>query len=274
MSGLAAAPSAGVAGRPLAGRVAFVTGGTRGIGAAICRALAADGAAVAAGYSRNQENARDFAVSLGRQDVPTSVHQGNVGSADDCRRTVQEVIERHGRIDIVVNNAGVLIDRTVDAMSDEDWYTVLAVNLSGTFFTSQAALPEMVARGTGRIVNISSLAAQRGNVGQANYSASKSGLFGLTRTLAREAAVMLHKAGRLDDPSGPGLTVNAVAPGLIETDMIGHVPERVMDRLRAEIPLRRLGRPEEVARVVHFLCADASAYITGQVWSVNGGMEM
>jgi acetoacetyl-CoA reductase/3-oxoacyl-[acyl-carrier protein] reductase len=260
--------------RPLAGRVAFVTGGTRGIGAAICHSLAADGAAVAAGYSQDEENARIFTGSLDAYGVPTSLHQGNIGSAQDCRRAISEVIERHGRLDILVNNAGILIDRTVEQMSDEDWYRVLAVNLSGSFFTSQAALPHMVARGSGRIVNISSLAAQRGNVGQANYSASKSGLFGLTRTLAREAAVMLHKAGRLADTPGVGLTVNTVAPGLIETEMISHVPGRVLDRLRDEIPLRRLGRPEEVARVVHFLCADASSYITGQVWSVNGGMEM
>ncbi len=260
--------------RALAGRVAFITGGTRGIGAAISHRLAAGGAAVAAGYSRDEENAREFTLSLGEHGVPTSVHQGNVGSAEDCRRAVAEVIGRHGRLDILVNNAGILIDRTVDRMTDEDWYKVLAVNLSGSFFTSQAALPHMIGRGSGRIVNISSLAAQRGNVGQANYTASKSGLFGLTRTLAREAAVMLHRAGHLDDPHCVGLTVNAVAPGLVETEMIQDVPERVMDKLRAEIPVRRLGRPEEVARVVHFLCEDASSYITGQVWSVNGGMEM
>jgi acetoacetyl-CoA reductase/3-oxoacyl-[acyl-carrier protein] reductase len=187
---------------------------------------------------------------------------------------VGEVIERHGSLDILVNNAGILIDRTVLQMTDEDWYKVLAVNLSGAFFMSQAALPHMIERGHGRIVNISSLAAQRGNVGQANYAASKSGLFGLTRTMAREAAVALHKAGRLEDEHGPGLTVNTVAPGLVETEMIQHVPDRVMEKLKAEIPVRRLGRPQEVARVVNFLCADESSYITGQVWSVNGGMEM
>ena len=257
--------------RGLEGRVALVTGGTRGIGAAICRALSADGAAIAAGYSRDEETARAFAASLGTE---ASVHQGNVGSADDCRRAVAEVIEHHGRLDILVNNAGILIDRTVAQMSDEDWYRVLAVNLSGAFFMTQAALPHMVGRGSGRIVNISSLAAQRGNVGQSNYAASKSGLFGLTRSLAREAAVTLHKSGHLEDPECVGLTVNTVAPGLVETEMIQHVPDRVMEKLRAEIPVRRLGRPEEVARVVHFLCADESSYITGQIWSVNGGMEM
>jgi NAD(P)-dependent dehydrogenase (short-subunit alcohol dehydrogenase family) len=260
--------------RGLAGRVALVTGGTRGIGAAICRCLAQDGAGIAAGYSRDHEGAKAFASSLTDYGVETSVHQGNVGSADDCRRTVQEVIDAHGRLDILVNNAGILIDRAILQMTDEDWYKVLAVNLSGSFFMTQAALPHMIGRGSGRIVNISSLAAQRGNVGQANYAASKSGLFGLTRTIAREAAAMLHKAGHLDDEQCVGLTVNTVAPGLVATEMIGHVPDRVMEKLRAEIPVRRLGRPEEVARVVHFLAADASSYITGQVWSVNGGMEM
>jgi acetoacetyl-CoA reductase/3-oxoacyl-[acyl-carrier protein] reductase len=268
------APPAPAGGRALEGRVAFVTGGTRGIGAAICHSLAADGAAVAAGYSRNEQNALAFAESLSEHGVPASVHQGNVGSAEDCRRAVQEVVDRHGRLDILVNNAGILIDRTVAQMTDEDWYRVLAVNLSGSFFTSQAAMPHMVEQGSGRIVNISSLAAQRGNVGQANYTASKSGLFGLTRTLAREAAQMLHKAGHLDDPRGIGLTVNTVAPGLVETEMIAHVPDRVMDKLRAEIPMRRLGTPTDIARVVHFLCADQSSYITGQIWSVNGGMDM
>jgi NAD(P)-dependent dehydrogenase (short-subunit alcohol dehydrogenase family) len=273
-SSAATQPRAGTNDRVLAGRVALVTGGTRGIGAAICRSFAQDGAAIAAGYSRDRACAETFTASLADCGVETSAHQGNVGSAADCRRTVQEVIERHGRLDILVNNAGMLIDRGVLQMTDEDWYKVLAVNLSGSFFMTQAVLPHMFGRGSGRIVNISSLAAERGNVGQANYSASKSGLFGLTRSIAREAAVMLHKAGHLDDPYGVGLTVNTVSPGLVETEMIQHVPDRVMDKLKAEIPVRRLGRPEEIARVVHFLCADASSYITGQVWSVNGGMEM
>jgi acetoacetyl-CoA reductase/3-oxoacyl-[acyl-carrier protein] reductase len=275
MAGTATQPTAaaGLA-RPLEGRVALVTGGTRGIGAAICGCLAAEGANIAAGYSRDHDAAAAFAGSLAQHGVDTSVHQGNIGSSEDCRRTVGEVVERHGRLDILVNNAGILIDRTVLQMTDEDWYKVLAVNLSGSFFMTQAALPHMVERGSGRIVNISSLAAQRGNVGQANYAASKSGLFGLTRSIAREAAAALGKAGALDDPNAVGITVNTVAPGLVETEMIQHVPDRVMEKLRAEIPVRRLGRPKEIARVVTFLCADDSSYITGQVWSVNGGMEM
>jgi acetoacetyl-CoA reductase/3-oxoacyl-[acyl-carrier protein] reductase len=274
MEATAAASAPASPARALDGHVALVTGGTRGIGAAICRCLADDGSAIAAGYSRDHEGAQAFVRSLADCRVEATAHQGNIGSAEDCRRTVGEVIERHGRLDILVNNAGILIDRTALQMTDEDWYKVLAVNLSGAFFMTQAVLPHMIERGQGRIINISSLAAQRGNVGQANYAASKSGLFGLTRTLAREAAQALYRAGHLDDEHGVGLTVNAVAPGLVATEMIQHVPDRVMDKLRAEIPLRRLGRPEEVARVVHFLCADASSYITGQIWSVNGGMEM
>jgi NAD(P)-dependent dehydrogenase (short-subunit alcohol dehydrogenase family) len=274
MTELAAASAPTRPGRELDGRVALVTGGTRGIGAAICRALAADGAAIAAGYSKDTEGAEAFVASLAEHEVATSIHQGNVGSSDDCRKTVADVIEKHGRLDILVNNAGILIDRAVLQMQDDDWYKVLAVNLSGAFFMAQAALPHMVGRGSGRIVNISSLAAERGNVGQVNYSASKSGLFGMTRSLAREAAVLLGKAGNLDDEYCVGLTVNTVSPGLVQTEMIADVPERVMEKLKLEIPVRRLGRPEEIARVVHFLCADDSAYITGQVWSVNGGMEM
>jgi NAD(P)-dependent dehydrogenase (short-subunit alcohol dehydrogenase family) len=255
------------------GRVVFVTGGTRGIGGAICRSFAEQGAAVAAGYGQDQEHAEEFLSELLDDGVEASVHQGNVGSADDCRRTVQEVIERHGRLDVLVNNAGITIDKTVLKMSDEDWYRVIAVNLSGAFFMSQAALPHMIDRGSGRIVNISSIIGETGNIGQANYAASKSGLFGLTKTLAREAAYQLSKAGRLSDDA-VGVTVNTVAPGFIATEMLEHIPEKALDKIKAEIPLGRLGRPDEIARVVHFLAADQSSYITGAIWGVNGGQDM
>jgi acetoacetyl-CoA reductase/3-oxoacyl-[acyl-carrier protein] reductase len=202
-----------------------------------------------------------------------SIHVGDIGSAEDCRRTVQDVIDQHGRLDILVNNAGITADRMTLKMGDDEWHKVLSVNLSGAFFTAQAALRHMVERGTGRIVNISSIIGQTGNVGQANYAASKSGLFGLTMSLAKEAAFALKKADLLT-PDGLNITVNAVAPGFIETDMLEGVPEKVLDKIRSEVPLDRLGRPDEVARVVHFLSADASSYITGQVWAVNGGQEM
>jgi acetoacetyl-CoA reductase/3-oxoacyl-[acyl-carrier protein] reductase len=261
-------------GRKLRGRVAFVTGGTRGIGAAICRSLGTQLATVAAGYARNSAHAKEFADDFAQQHgVRPSLHQGNVGSAEDCRRTLAEVIDQHGRVDILVNNAGITIDRTVATMTDEDWYTVLAVNLSGAFFMSQAALAHMVARGSGRIINVSSLVGETGNIGQANYSASKSGLFGLTKTLAREAAYQLAKAGK-NTEDGIGLTVNTVTPGLIATEMAAAVPDKVIEKLKKQIPVGRLGQPEEIARVVHFLAADASSYITGQIWGVNGGMDM
>jgi acetoacetyl-CoA reductase/3-oxoacyl-[acyl-carrier protein] reductase len=270
-------PSAEPATPKLTGRVAFVTGGTRGIGAAIARSLANQGATVALGYSRNRDSADRFVADLlgttRRHGAAASAHQGNVGSSSDCRRTVAEVIDTHGTLDILVNNAGITIDKTVAAMTDDDWYNVLAVNLSGAFFLSQAALEHMVSRGTGRIVNVSSVVGETGNIGQANYAASKSGLFGLTKTLAKEAAYMLAKSGKRSD-GGIGITVNTVTPGLITTAMTAAIPDKVMEKLTSQIPVGRAGRPEEVARVVHFLAADASSYITGQVWSVNGGMDM
>jgi len=261
----------------LIGRVAFVTGGTRGIGAAISQSLARQGAAIAAGYAGNVAKAEAFAEEFRRthadDGVKVTLHQGNVGSADDCRRAVAEVIEQHGRLDILVNNAGITIDKTVLKMNDEDWYKVIAVNLSGAFFMSQAVLPHMIERGSGRIVNISSIIGEIGNIGQANYAASKSGLFGLTKTLAREAAFQLGRAGKLEE-DGIGVTVNTVAPGFIATEMLEHVPEKVLDGIRAKIPVGRLGRPDEIARAVHFLVADQSAFITGAILSVNGGMDM
>ncbi len=265
--------TAGSAARELSGRVALVTGGGRGIGAAICLALAEQGASVAAGYSRDTQRAQDMCNAIEAQGTKASIHQGNIGLADDCRRVISEVIDQHGRLDILINNAGITSDRSVMKMSDDDWNRVLEVNLSGAFFLSQAALPHMLERGTGRIVNISSVIGQQGNIGQANYAASKSGLFGLTMTLARETALANSRDER-HGPNSAGLTVNAVAPGFIATEMLATVPEPVLEKITARIPAGRLGRPEEVARVVRFLCADASSYITGQVWAVNGGMEM
>jgi 3-oxoacyl-[acyl-carrier protein] reductase len=262
-----------VAGDKLTGRVAFVTGGTRGIGRAICMSLASQGAVVAAGYGRDEANAKQFLSEIERAGTTGSIHQGNVGSADDCRRSLAEVIEQHGRLDILVNNAGITADKPVLKMDEDDWNKVLAVNLSGAFFMAKAALEHMLERGSGRIVNISSIIGQTGNIGQANYAASKSGLFGLTMTMAREAAQALAKQDKLGADS-LNVTVNTVAPGFIETEMIESVPEKVVEKLKGQIPLARLGQPEDIARVVHFLCADASSYITGQVWGVNGGMEM
>ncbi len=265
-----------IAGDKLSGKVALVTGGTRGIGAAIVRSLASQGASVAAGYSGNTERAQEFLQSFEddfASEGRATIHQGNVSRPEDCRRVVQEVLDQHGRLDILVNNAGITIDKMAMSMSVEDWNTVLAVNLSGSFYMAQPALEHMVERGTGRIIFVSSVIGETGNVGQANYAASKAGMLGLTKTLAREAAFVLAKADKLQD-DGVGITVNTVTPGFVATDMVAAMPEKALERIKKQIPIGRLCRPEEIARVVHFLAADASAYITGQVWGVNGGMDM
>lgn len=260
-------------GMRLDGRVALVTGGSRGIGAAICRSMGSQGAVIAAGYASNRERAEHFLDELKGEGVTATIHQGNVAHAEDCARVIQEVFDQHGRIDILVNNAGVTADRPIWKMSVDDWHMVIDINLSGAFHMSKPALEHMLERGCGRIVNISSIIGQTGNIGQANYAASKSGLFGLTMTLAKEAGFALERADKLD-PHGVGLTVNAVAPGFVETEMLDSVPQKALDRIREQVPVKRLGRPEEIARVVHFLASDASSYITGQVWAVNGGMDM
>jgi NAD(P)-dependent dehydrogenase (short-subunit alcohol dehydrogenase family) len=246
-------------GSELSGHVALVTGGVRGIGLAIGEALMAEGARVAAGFSRNGPAAEAFVEKYG--DMGATVHQGTIEDHEDCERVVSEVIDHHGRLNILVNNAGITMDRTVRKMTPEEWDHVLRVNLNGVFYMSRAAIPHMIERGYGRILNISSVVGERGNIGQANYAASKSGQFGLTMTLALELA-------------NKGVTVNCVAPGFIETEMTGAVPEEIMQRVVEQIPMRRLGRPDEVARVVVFLAEPASNYITGQIYSINGGLNM
>ena len=256
----------------LTGRVALVTGGTRGIGAAICHRLAADGAVVAAGFSSNRPRAEELRQQVEADGGACSLHQGNIGDADDCKRVVADVISEHGQLDILVNNAGITVDKPVWKLSPDDWDKVLKVDLSGAFYMSKPAIEHMIARGSGRIINISSVTGEMGNVGQANYAASKSGLFGLTKTLAREAALALRVAGKLE--KGIGVTVNCITPGLIETDMVTTIPPYLLAELVERIPMHRMGRPEEIARVVCFLAQDASGYITGQIWDVDGGINM
>jgi acetoacetyl-CoA reductase/3-oxoacyl-[acyl-carrier protein] reductase len=261
----------------LAGRVAFVTGGTRGIGAAISRSLAGQGAALAVGYSSNDEAAHSFADDFRAKHLDEggalTVHKGNIGEGEDCRRVVSEVIEQHGRLDILICNAGITRDKLVTKMTDDDWNKVISVNLSGGFYLAQAALSHMIERGTGRIVFVSSLIGEIGALGQANYASSKSGLFGLTRTLAREAEFQLQKTGKFED-NPMGITVNCVTPGYVHTEMSETIPEKVIDRIKSSIPVGRFAEPDEIARVVHFIAADASGYITGQVWGINGGSHM
>ncbi len=259
-------------GKDLTGRVALVTGGTRGIGAAICQGLAADGAVVAAGFTSNRTRADELRQSIEADGGTVSLHQGNVGDFDDCQRVVREVIDEHGQLDILVNNAGVTVDKPVWKLSKDDWHKVLRVNLSGGFYMSKPAIEHMIGRGSGRIIFISSVTGEIGNVGQANYTASKAGEFGLAKTLAREAALALRLAGKLE--RGIGLTVNCVTPGLIETDMVSTIPPYLLAEIVEKVPMHRMGQPEEIARVVSFLANDASGYITGQIWGVNGGLDM
>jgi NAD(P)-dependent dehydrogenase (short-subunit alcohol dehydrogenase family) len=243
----------------MTGQVALVTGGIRGIGLAISQRLMDRGVKVAAGYSRDSEASRQFADKYGERGA--TIHQGNIGFNEDCERVVNEVLDQHGRMDILVNNAGITIDKTVRKMTPQDWDHVVQVNLSGAFYLSRAILQHMLDRGSGRIINISSVIGSSGNIGQANYAAAKSGMFGLTMSLAQETA-------------RKGLTVNSVTPGYVTTDMTAAVPQAAMEKVIAKIPVGRLGEPGEVARVVEFLADPESGYITGQVYAVNGGLYM
>jgi acetoacetyl-CoA reductase len=242
-------------------RVVIVTGGARGIGAAISETLARDGVHVAMGYSANRAAADDLAGKLTAEGLSVSVHQGNVGQPEDCQRVADEVLASRGRIDFLVNNAGVTVDKTVRKMTVDDWHAVLRINLSGAFYMTKAVLDHMLGNGFGRIVNISSMVGQTGNIGQANYAASKAGLFGFTKSLALEVA-------------RKGITVNCVAPGYTDTEMVAAVPKDVLDKVVATIPVGRLGHAREIARAVRFLTDDDAGYITGSVISVNGGLEM
>jgi NAD(P)-dependent dehydrogenase (short-subunit alcohol dehydrogenase family) len=243
----------------MTGQVALVTGGIRGIGLAISERLMNRGVKVAAGYSRESDASRQFADKYA--DRGATIHQGNIGSDADCERVVNEVLDRHGRLDILVNNAGITIDKTVRKMTPEDWDHVVQVNLSGAFYLSRAILQHMLDKSYGRIINISSVIGSSGNIGQANYAAAKSGMFGLTMSLALETA-------------RKGLTVNSVTPGYVTTDMTSAVPAAAMEKVVAKIPVGRLGEPGEIARVVEFLADPESGYITGQVYAVNGGLYM
>jgi NAD(P)-dependent dehydrogenase (short-subunit alcohol dehydrogenase family) len=243
----------------MSGQVALVTGGTRGIGRAISQRLIARGVTVAAGYSANASGARQFRDKYAAHGV--TVHQGDIGSAADCARISDEVLKQHGQLDILVNNAATTMDRTVRKMAPAEWDQVIRVNLSGAFYLSHVLLPSMLDREYGRIINISSIIGSTGAFGQANYAAAKSGIFGLTMSLALETA-------------RKNITVNTVTPGLISTDMTDAIPEAAREQILARVPVGRPGDPDEVARVVEFLADPESSYITGQVYAVNGGLYM
>ncbi len=242
-------------------KVAVVTGGTRGIGKAITLALAGSGVHVWASYVSNSDAAEAMREEAGDLASSISLHQMDVGEPVECVEFVNEAIEKNGQVDYLVNNAGINIDRTVRRMTIDDWHAVMRINISGCFYMVKATIEHMIARQSGRIVNISSIIGETGNVGQANYAAAKSGMHGLTKTLALELA-------------NKGVTVNCVEPGFIDTDMMASVPEAVLEKIVARIPVGRLGTPEEVAYVVMSLLDDRASYVTGAVVPVNGGLHM
>jgi NAD(P)-dependent dehydrogenase (short-subunit alcohol dehydrogenase family) len=242
-------------------RVALVTGGTRGIGAAISTHLAQHGATIAAVYNRNAEAADAFAKEASNKGLSVSLHQADVGNPGDCQRVVHEILHQYGRLDYLVNNAGIVRDRTALKMSPLQWEQVIRVNLSGPFYLSQAVLPHMLERGFGRIVMISSYVGQSGRVGQANYAAAKAGQFGLTKVLALETAAK-------------GITVNCVVPGAIKTEMLDTIPEEVLKAAIAQIPMHVMGAPDDVAEAVRYLVSDEAHYLTGVLLTVAGGLLM
>ncbi len=239
------------------GKVALVTGSTRGIGRAVAERLSRDGARVVV-TGRNAEAAARVAEALPGEALGLGL---DVADPDSVAATVAQILDAWGRIDILVNNAGITRDNLTLRLKPADWQAVLDTNLTGAFLCAKACLRPMIRARTGSIINISSVVGALGNAGQANYCAAKAGLEGLTRSLAREYA-------------NRGVRVNAVAPGYIATDMTAELPESVRENLLAQVPLARLGRPEDVAEAVAFLASDRAAYITGQVLHVNGGMYM
>jgi acetoacetyl-CoA reductase len=234
-------------------RTAFVTGGTRGIGRAISERLKADGFKVAAGYAGNEEAAERCAKEVGLVIV-----KGNVGNFDDCTRAVKEVEDQLGPIDVLVNNAGITRDAMLHKMTPQQWNDVIYVNLASIFNMSRQVIEGMRERSYGRIINISSINGQKGQMGQTNYSAAKAGVIGFTKALAQETA-------------SKGITVNAVAPGYIDTEMMSAVPQNVLEKIVSTIPVGRLGRAEEIAACVAFLAREDAAFITGATVTANGG---
>ena len=237
-------------------RVAVVTGGTRGIGEAISLALKEQGRTVIANYAGNDERAREFQERTG-----IAVMKWDVGDHEACQEGCAKVAEEHGPVDIVVNNAGITRDGTLHRMSFDDWNEVMRVNLGGCFNMAKACFPGMRERGWGRIVNIGSINGQAGQYGQVNYAAAKSGIHGFTKALAQEGARY-------------GITVNAIAPGYIDTDMVAAVPDEVLAKIVAKIPVGRLGKASEIARGVAFLASEDGAFVTGSTMSINGGQHM
>lgn len=238
------------------GNVAVVTGGTRGIGAAISKELKADGYKVVAIYRGNEEAAQIFRDETGCEAI-----KFDVASFDDCQKGIAQIEAEFGPIDVLVNNAGITRDGVLHKMPEENWHEVLQVNLTSCFNMCRAVIAQMRDRKFGRIVNISSINGQKGQFGQVNYSAAKAGMIGFTKALALESAIK-------------NVTVNAVCPGYIETDMTADMPQKVLDSIVQQIPEMRMGKPEEIAAIVSFLSSDKAAFVTGATISANGGQYM
>ena len=237
-------------------RVAIVTGGTRGIGEAISLALQEMGMVVAANYAGNEEKAKAFTDRTG-----IKAYKWDVGDFEACQDGANQVLQDLGPVDVLVNNAGITRDGVLLKMSYDDWHEVMRVNLGGCFNMAKAVFPGMRERKWGRIVNIGSINGQGGQYGQVNYAAAKSGIHGFTKALAQEGAKT-------------GITVNALAPGYIDTDMVAAVPPEVLEKIVAKVPVGRLGQAAEIARGVAFLCSDEAGFVTGSTLSINGGQHM
>jgi acetoacetyl-CoA reductase len=246
--------------RPLAEKVVLVTGGSRGIGHAICKELSERGAAVAINFRQSRVLAENLREELVHSGAECEIFQGDVSDSTQARKLVQEVIDHFHHLDVLVNNAGITRDHSFRKMTDEEWLEVIETNLNSVFYCTSAALPGMIERNYGRIVNLASFVGQAGNFGQVNYAASKGGVIAMTKALALELAKY-------------NITVNAIAPGFTGTDMVSAVPGDIQAQLKSRIPMHRFAEPEEIAKAVAFLVCEGD-YITGQQINVNGGIYM